>query len=139
MASFNFNATQRTIVDAFFGAGTFKMALLTTLPGETQKDSWAFLSDVTGQVANGNGYTTGGNVVTLTVAAVDNTNNDVEVTASAVSWPTSTITAVAAVIYKDTGVAGTSAVICSIDFAGTVSSTNGTFTVTPSGSIKYQN
>jgi hypothetical protein len=30
-------------------------------------------------------------------------------------------------------------VICVVDFGGTITSTNGTFTATPSGSIKYQN
>jgi hypothetical protein len=138
MASFNFNATQRTIVDNFYGSGSFKMMLVSVLPGETQKDSWAFRSDVTNEVT-GAGYTAGGAAVTLTVAATDNPNNDVEVTSSAATWASSTITAVAGIIYKDTGVAATSPVVACVDFGGTVSSTNGTFTATPSGSIKYQN
>ena len=138
MPSFNFNATIRTVVNSFYGSGTFKMILLSTLPGEAQKDSWDFRNDVTGEVV-GVGYTSGGNAATLTVSAVDNVNNDVEVTCSAVSWPAATITAVAALIYKDTGSAATDPVVSMIDFAGTVSSTNGTFTVTPTDSIKYQN
>jgi hypothetical protein len=96
MASFNFNATIRTIVNAFYGSGTFKMMLVSVLPGETEKDSWDFRNDVTNEVT-GTGYTAGGAAVTLTVAATDNTNNDVEVTSSAPSWPSSTISAVAGI------------------------------------------
>lgn len=138
MASFNFNATIRTIVNNFFGSGTYKMLLVSVLPGETEKDAWDFRNDVTNEVV-GTGYTAGGNAVTLTVAAVDNANNDVEVTCSAATWPTSTITAVAGIIYKEIGSAATDPVIAVIDFGGTVTSTLATFTATPTGSLKFQN
>ena len=137
MASFNFNATIRTLVNNFFGSGSYKMLLVSVLPTETEKDSWAFRSSVTNEVT-GTGYVAGGTAVTLTVAAIDNVNNDVEVTSSAASWANSTITAVAGIIYKDTGNAATDNLISLIDF-GTAASTNGTFTATPSGSIKFQN
>lgn len=143
MASFNFNNMIHKALtgNIDFDTDTFKMLLTTgTVLGETEKDSFIFRSSVTTEVANGNGYTTGGNAVTLTVAASDGTNNDIEITASAVSWPTSTISATGAVIYKSRGGAATAdEVVCFIDFAGTVASTNGTFTVTPTGSIKFQN
>ena len=141
MASFNFNAMVRSTVTGGidFDTDSFKMLLVTSVLTETEKDGFDFRNDIVNEVANGNGYTTGGNAVTLTVAATDNTNNDVEITASAVSWPTATITAVGAVIYKNTGTAATDNLICFIDFSGSVSSTNGTFTVTPSGSLKFQN
>jgi len=138
MASFNFTATIRTIVNNYFGSGTYKMLLVSVLPGETEKDSWDFRNDVTNEVV-GVGYTAGGTAVTLTVAAVDTVNNDVEVTCSSPSWPSATITAVGGVLYKDSGSAATDALISVVDFGGSVSSTNGTFTVTPSGSIKFQN
>lgn len=138
MASFNFNATIRTIVNNFFGSGSYKMLLVSVLPGETEKDAWDFRNDVTNEVT-GTGYTAGGAAVTLTVAAVDNTNNDVEVTCSAPSWAAATITAVAGIIYKDVGSAATDPVIAVVDFGGSVSSTGGTFTATPSGSLKFQN
>lgn len=143
MASFNFNAmVHKTVTGAIdFDTDTFKMLLTNgTVLGETEKDTFDFRNDIVTEVANGNGYTTGGNSVTLTVAAADATNNDVEITASAVSWPTSTITATGAVIYKSRGgVSSADELVCYIDFGGTVSSTNGTFTVTPTGSIKFQN
>lgn len=138
MASFNFNATMRTVVNNFFGSGTYNMMLVSVLPGETEKDSWAFRSNVTNEVV-GTGYTAGGTAVTLTVAAIDNVNNDIEVTCSAAVWNTATITAVAGIIYKVIGTAATDQVIAVVDFGGTISSTAGTFTATPSGSLKFQN
>jgi len=98
-----------------------------------------FLSNVTTEIAAGAGYAAGGNAVVLTVAATDDVNNDVEISAAPVAWPTSTITALAALIYKNTGVAATSQVIGTIDFGGTVASTNDTFTVTATAPIKFQN
>lgn len=141
MASFNFNAAIHKIVTGLIDLDThtFKMLLTSgTVLGETEKDTFDFRNDITTEVT-GTGYTAGGAACTLTVAAVDNTNNDVEVTCAAVSWPTSTITATGAVIYKNTGTAATDEVLCYIDFGGTVSSTGATFTVTPTGSLKFQN
>jgi hypothetical protein len=54
----------------------------------------------------------------------------VQFTASNPSWPTSSITARGAVIYKSTGVAGTSPLIRYVDFGSNFTSTNGTFQVT---------
>lgn len=141
MASFNFNSAIHKIITGAIDLDTdsFKMLLITSVLTETEKDSFDFRDDIINEVAAGGGYTTGGNVCTLTVAAVDNVNNDVEVTCAAVSWPTATITAAAAVIYKNVGTAATDPLLCHIDFGGSVSSTNGTFTVTPSGSLKFQN
>ena len=141
MASFNFNSFVFDVVTGSIDLNTdnFKMMLVSVLPGETAKDTWTKRSDVTNEVT-GTGYTAGGTAVTLTVAAVDTANNDVEVTCSAPSWPSSTISGVAGVIYKSRGgAASADELVGSIDFGGTVTSTNGTFTVTPSGSIKFQN
>lgn len=142
MASFNFNRAIHKIVTGAIDLDTdsFKMLLVTSALTETQKDSFDFRDDITNEVANGNGYTTGGAAVTLTVAAVDDTNNDVEVTCSAPTWPTSTITAAGAVIYKSRGgAASADELLCFLDFGGSVTSTADTFTVTPSGSLKFQN
>lgn len=142
MASFNFNFGIRAIVTGAIDLDTdsFKMLLTnSTVLGETEKDTFDFRNDITTEVT-GTGYTAGGNAVTLTVAAVDAANNDVEITASAVSWAASTITATGAVIYKARGGASSAdEVLCYLDFGGSVASTNGTFTVTPSGSLKFQN
>jgi hypothetical protein len=142
MASFNFNSMVRAVPTGSidFDTDSFKMLLVTSALDETAKDTFDFRNDIVNEVANGNGYATGGNAVTLTVAAVDTANNDVEITASAVSWAASTIAAAGAVIYKSRGGASSAdEVICFLDFGATISSTSGTFTVTPTASIKFQN
>lgn len=144
MASFNFNSGIRDCVvgNINLSTDTFKMMLLSgTVLAETEKDTFFKRSQVTTE-ATGTGYTAGGNAVTLTVEAVASvaSDNALDITASAVSWPSSTITATGAVIYKARGGAATAdELLCYIDFGGGVSSTAGTFTVTPSGSIKFQN
>jgi hypothetical protein len=142
MASFNFNAAIRALVTGGIDLDTdsFKMLLVTSALGETEKDGFDFRNDIVNEVASGNGYTTGGSACTLTVAAVDTANNDVEVTCGAVSWPGASISAAGAVIYKSRGGASSAdELLCFIDFGGTVTSTGATFTVTPSGSLKFQN
>jgi hypothetical protein len=143
MASFNFNFMVHKALtgNINFGTDTFRMLLTTgTVLGETEKDTFDYRNDITTEHAATGGYATGGNVVALTVAAVDTVNNDIEITAAPVAWSSSTITATGAVIYKARGGASSAdELVCYIDFGGTVSSTNGTFTVTPTGSIKFQN
>lgn len=141
MASFNFNIGIRNIVTGAIDLDTdsFKMMLVSVMPGATEKDTWDYRNDVTNEVT-GTGYTTGGAACTLTVAAVDTTNDDIEVTCAPVSWTTATISAVGAIIYKSRGGASSAdELLCAIDFGGTITSTAGTFTVTPSGSLKFQN
>lgn len=140
MASLNFNSGVRAALAGGinYASDTFKMMLVSAAPGETQKDAWDFRSNVTTEIT-GTGYTAGGKAVTLALGATDDANNRVDITASAVSWPSSTITAAAAIIYKDTGNAATDQLVCSIDFGGNVSSTNDAFTVTPSGQLRFQN
>lgn len=141
MASFNFNAGIRGIVTGAIDLDTdgFKMLLVSSALSETEKDGFNFRDDITNEVT-GAGYTAGGAAVTLTVAAQDNANNDVEITCSAASWASSTISAAGAVVYKSRGGASSADdLLCFIDFGGAVTSTNGTFTATPSGSLKFQN
>lgn len=141
MASFNFNSMIRDALTGGidFDTDGFKMLLVSSVVGETEKDGWSKRSQITNEVT-GTGYTAGGASVTLTVAAVDTANNDVEITCSAPSWTAATITAMGAIIYKDRGGASSAdELVCFIDFGGAVTSTAGTFTVTPSGSIKFQN
>ena len=112
-----------------FGTASFKCLLHSSVPSETNLDAWVNRSDVTNEVT-GTGYTAGGTAVTATVSAVDTTNNRVSITFSNTSWASSTITALAASVYVNTGTASTDKLVTMIDFGGSVSSTNGTFTVT---------
>lgn len=141
MPSIIFNSAVRAALTGGinFAADSFKMMLLSAVPGETEKDAWDFRSDVTTEIAAGGGYAAGGVAATLTVAATDDANNDVEISVDPVSWPSASITAAAALIYKDTGVAGTSQLVGTIDFGGNVTSTNDAFTVTATTPIKFQN
>lgn len=106
----------------------------------TAAKSHAKRSDVTNEVAAGGGYTTGGNACTVSVAATDNANNDVEISFTVTSWTSATITARAGVIYKSRGGASSAdELIGYVDFGSDVTSTNGTFAVTVSTPLKFQN
>jgi hypothetical protein len=110
-----------------FLSDTIKVAL-TTSSYTPNQDTHDFFDDVTNEVANGNGYTSGG--ATLGSKTLANTNNVVKFDAADTSWTTSTITARRAVIYKDTGSASTSPLLAWVDFGADVSSSSGTFQIT---------
>lgn len=86
-----------------------------------------FFSDITNEIT-GTGYTAGGK--TVTTPAVAWVSTLVKFSADNVSWPTATFTARYAIIYKDTGTAGTSPLIAYVDFGTNVSSAAGTFLIT---------
>lgn len=113
-----------------FDTDTFKTMLVTS-SYTANKDTHTRRSDVTNEVANGNGYTTAGATCTCTVAK-DTTNDRVTLTFAAVSWSSSTITARGAVIYKSTGTAANDPLVAYVDFGGDVSSTGGTYSVSSS-------
>jgi hypothetical protein len=91
-------------------------------------DTHVFFSDLTNEVV-GTGYTAGGATLASVVGTVNTTNDRAEFDAADTSWTTATITARYAVIYKSTGVAGTSPLIGLIDFTTDQTSTAGTFTI----------
>ena len=139
MASFIYNSFIRDVLTGAIDmdTDTFKV-MLTTSAYTENKDTHTKRSDVTNEVT-GAGYTAGGAATTVTVAAVDTANDDVEITIGAASWSTSTITARKAVIYKSRGGASSAdELVAVIDFASDVISTAGTFTLTAS-TIKFQN
>lgn len=113
-----------------FLSDTIKCALTTSTFVPTQATNQWF-SDVTNEVS-GTGYSAGGAALaskTVAVASLVATLG-----CANVSWTTSTITARIAVIYKDTGTAGTSPLIGYIDFGADVISSAGTFQITINGS-----
>jgi len=139
MASLVYNSCIRDAVvgNIDFDTDTFKMMLVTST--YTASKSHAKRSDITNEVT-GAGYTTGGNACAVTVAATDNVNNDVEISFSVTSWTSATITARAGVIYKSRGGASSAdELVGYVDFTSDVSSTNGTFAVTVSTPLKFQN
>jgi len=119
-----------------FDTDTFKMILVTS--SYTAAKTHAKRSDVTNEVS-GTGYTTGGNAAAVTCTK-DNTNNREDITFAITSWTTATITARAGVIYKSRGgLASADELVAYVDFGTDVTSTAGTFSVTISSPLRFQN
>lgn len=139
MASLIYNSCIRDAVTGAidFDTDTFKMLLVTS--SYTASKSHSKRSDVTNEVT-GTGYTAGGNACSVSVAATDNTNNDVEISFTVTSWTSATITARAGIIYKSRGGASSAdELVGYVDFGSDITSTNGTFAVTVSSPLKFQN
>lgn len=107
---------------------TIKVALVTS-SYTPNFDTHNFFDDVTNEVT-GTGYTAGGATLASVTITLDTTNDRVDVDAADTSWPTSTITARGAVIYKSTGTASTSPLIAYLDFTTDQVSSAGTFLIT---------
>ena len=105
-----------------FTSNTIKLALYTANPYTTA--STAYSSGSANQVS-GTGYTTNGKV--LQNAVVANQTNVATLTFDAISWTSATFGAAYGVIFNDTD--GDKLVVV-LDFGGTKSCSNGTFTIT---------
>lgn len=129
MADVIYNSFKAKIMDGSIDldTDTIKVALVTSTYTPDQ-DAHDFFNDITNEVV-GTGYTAGGSALAGKAVTADNTDNEGVFDANDVSWTTSTITARGAVIYKDTGVASTSALIAYLDFGSDKVSTAGTFTI----------
>ena len=110
-----------------FTANTIKLALYTAGSGSPYAVSdTAYSSGVANQVGtSGTGYTTNGKV--LQNAVVANQTNVATLTFDAISWTSATFGAAYGVIFNDTD--GDKLVVV-LDFGGTKSCSNGTFTIT---------
>lgn len=116
----------------------FRMVLCTSsyTPNQSTHATWADASAA--EVANGNGYATHGQALTY-VGGGPTSRSGLVLTFNCddVSWPTSTITAKYAVIVRDAdsngALASTDPLLCYVDLetgGGSLSTTNGTLTVT---------
>ncbi len=129
MASSNSAFLPKRLADAYF-SGSFKFILVSSVPSESDLDTFDFRSDITNEVANSGTYSSGGSSITCSVGAVDTTNNRVPVTfGSPSAWTGATISAVGGWIYKDVGTAATDELIGFVDFVGVVDSIAGAYTV----------
>lgn len=107
---------------------TIKVTLHTSTYVPNQ-DTHVFASDLTNEVANGNGYTTGGVTLGTKSTAYDSASNTNRLIAAAASWTfTASKTARIAAIWKDTGAAATSPLLGYVDF-GSDQTSSGTFTI----------
>jgi hypothetical protein len=118
--------------DLDFDTATFKVMLVTSSYAENPDHD--FRDDVVGT-----NYTAGGTTATVTVSAIDTTNNRVEFSLGGASWASSTITAAGAVYYVSRGGASSADELVAFnDFGGDVTSTAGTFTLNAStGRIQF--
>lgn len=131
MASLVYNSFKKKIMDGSIDldTDTIKLALVTSsyTPSADNDDFW---DDVSANEIGATGsYSAGGATLTVSLSQ-DNTDDEGVFDATDVSFTTATISARYAVIYKSTGVAATSPLICAIDFGSTQVSTNGTFAIT---------
>ena len=110
-----------------FTSNTIKLALYEAGSGAPYTvSSTAYSSGVANQVGtSGTGYTTGGN--TLNNPVVANQTNVATLTFDQTQWTSATFGAAYGVIYNDTS--GDKLVVV-LDFGGTKSCSNGTFTIT---------
>ena len=107
---------------------TFKI-MLTTSTYVPNQDTHVFRSDVTNEVV-GTGYTAGGATLTGVSVTYDAASNQMRLSWTDPTWPTSTITARTAVIYKSRGGAATAdELLAYATNDADVSSSGATFTV----------
>jgi hypothetical protein len=114
--------------DVSWTADTIKV-LLTTSTYTPNQDTHEFKSSITNEVA-GTGYTAGGVTLGSKSISVDTASNETRFVAGNVQWTTATFTARYAVIYEDTGTAGTSSLLGYVDFGVDTSVSAGTFSIT---------
>jgi len=129
MANISYNNGKKNLLNGSFDLvnDTVKVMLVTsTYTPDIDADE--FIDDVTNEVS-GTGYTAGGATLGTKAVTNDTTNDRGKFDAADTEWTTSTITARAAVVYKDTGTPGTSPVLCYVDFGADKSTTAGTFTI----------
>lgn len=122
------------------GGSTFRIVLVNnySLVSNWNQDTQVFFSDISSyQIGADSGtYTwgtaTGASAPALTTSdpQIITASNDIWMDAADLSWTGTTITATGAIVYYATGTAATSRLMCFIDFDGTKSSSNGTFSIT---------
>jgi len=109
---------------------TFKIALFTAA-ANLSASTTAYTAGMTGEVANGNGYTTGGNTLVISTSPTSGNNTSSIPTAfisfSNTSWTNASFTARGALIYNDS-VAGDPSVAV-LDFGADKTVTNDTFQI----------
>jgi hypothetical protein len=108
----------------FDGGATYKIALFTS--SASMGASTTAYAD-SNQVADGNGYSTGG--ATLSSPAVALSSTTAYIDFADATWSSASFTANGALIYRSDGSAPTNDAVCVIAFGGDYTATNGTFTV----------
>ncbi len=112
--------------DIDFAADTIKCALVTGYtPDIDAHDNW---DDVSSTEESGTGYTAGGETLASKTVTQDNTNNQADVDAADVTWTGLDVgTPSHAILYKDTGTASTSTLMCYMEIS--TASNGGDYTI----------
>ena len=119
------------------GTHTFRMLLATDT--YTPNKDHDRRDDITNEVANGNGYTTKGEIVTMTITT-DNANDRTSISFSAPSWSDANFSARWGLVYRDRGGASSAdEFMATLDFGGVVTATNGTFTTSETAPFYINN
>lgn len=130
MASVVYNKAKQLLLKGDIDLDSPCNVALVTSSYSPNIDSHDYYDDITNEVANGNGYTTGGITLSSTTVILDTTGDEAEFDAADITWAASTITARGAVLYRNTGTANTSPLIAYFDFGSDQSSSSGNFTIT---------
>ena len=130
MASLTYTSFKKNIMNGVIDldSDTIRVALVTE-DYTPDQDAHEFFSDVDNEVV-GVGYTADGAEIENKTVTQDDANDQGIFDGDDVAWTTSTITARAGVIYKDTGVAATSPLIRYVDFGEDKTTAGTTFTIT---------
>ena len=108
---------------------TFKVALFTAA-ADINASTTAYTAGMTGEVANGNGYATGGNTLTISVSPTSGNNSSGVPTAyisfNNTTWTSATFTARAALIYN---VTQSNKSVAVLDFGSDKTVSNNTFEI----------
>jgi hypothetical protein len=125
MADIVYNSVKKKLLEKSidFVNDTIRVALLSSAYSPSQ-DNDEYLDDVIAYEIAGTGYSSWGTAITGKTVTQDNTNNLGKFDGDDVVWPSATFTARYAVVFKSTGVTGTSPLIRLLDF-GTVKSPSG--------------
>lgn len=136
MASFLYNSALEDALkaDIDYAVDAFKVMLVTAT--YVPSNAHNFRSDVTNE-SSGTGYTAGGAAVTCTVSR-DDANNRVDVTFDPVAFAAVSLTARAAVIYKNVGTAGTDRLVAYVDFGANKSPVSTTLNVSFTSPLRIQ-
>ncbi|GKT09620.1 hypothetical protein [Desulforhabdus sp. TSK] len=127
MSDMFFNSFKEYMADGTIDldSHTFKALLLTDAYTPDATDT--VVADLSGEVANGNGYTTGG--VVLANVTWNRSGGTVTFDADDPVWTSATFTARYLVIYDDTPTSPADPLLLLKDFGANKSVTGGTFTV----------
>lgn len=137
MASFNFTNLAKHLAKANidWDTASFKVLLVSSVPTTTDttgnQDTWEFRSAVTNEIT-GTGYSAGGIAQPFTLNGLTLVGGKQTITWTNITngWTSATFSAVGCIIYLSTGNAATDILLHFVDFGGTVSCTNGNYSIT---------